>query len=162
MEDDSHHSMASCRSNNSLKSNVSFSSLEIRSYNVILGDAPTARGPPISLGWEYNAIDTKEYDVDQYETSRAARRSMAEMAISPMDRQWLLMNVAGCRRSEIKQAMKEAQGAMRQREKTKRGVKLGFVQPLEEAIEKARRRFAFGKKSPLVNGGEYRSGRGKK
>ena len=48
-----------------MKRNVSFSSLEIRSYNVTLGDAPTASGPPVTLSWEYNPT-SESYDVDRY------------------------------------------------------------------------------------------------
>ncbi len=54
-----------------MQHNVSFSSLEIRSYNVTLGDAPTSNGPPISLSWEYDPSATEEYHVDYYENYRA-------------------------------------------------------------------------------------------
>lgn len=141
-----------CRSDKSAKRNVSFSSLEIRSYGVTLGDAPTARGPPVSLGWDYDAGGIREYDVDHYETYRAAeapRRSVAELSISPMDRYWLLVNEAGCRRDEIQRAMNDAKRVLRQRERTRKGVKLRFVPPMEEVLEKATRRLSFGKKSDL-------------
>jgi len=36
---------------NKMRRNVSFGSLEIRSYPVTLGDAPTTNGPPVQLDW---------------------------------------------------------------------------------------------------------------
>jgi hypothetical protein len=50
-----------------LKQKVSFTSLEIRSYPITLGDAPTSNGPPVSLDWEHNPQSTQVYKIDSYE-----------------------------------------------------------------------------------------------
>ena len=124
-----------------VKRNVSFSSLEIRSYRITLGDAPTAHGPAVGLDWEYDLGATEEHRVDDYEADRAdRRRSRGEMRMPPAHRQWLLMREAGCTREEIQAATEEARRVARGREKTARGVKLGFVQPMEMAMESTKRR----------------------
>eukprot|EP00984_Skeletonema_dohrnii_P025504 scaffold14689_cov139-Skeletonema_dohrnii-CCMP3373.AAC.1 len=45
---------------------VCFTSLEIRSYGVTLGNAPTFYGPPVSLvlDWDYDPAETETYEVD--------------------------------------------------------------------------------------------------
>eukprot|EP00581_Thalassiosira_minuscula_P030754 CAMPEP_0183764932 /NCGR_PEP_ID=MMETSP0739-20130205/10608_1 /TAXON_ID=385413 /ORGANISM="Thalassiosira miniscula, Strain CCMP1093" /LENGTH=429 /DNA_ID=CAMNT_0026003531 /DNA_START=332 /DNA_END=1621 /DNA_ORIENTATION=+ len=139
-------SAESSKSNN-MKRNVSFSSLEIRSYNVTLGDAPTSNGPAVSLDWEYDPSATASYCIDKYEefrTDEAPRRSKQEMIMPPMHRQYLLMREAGFTRSQIQQAMEEAKRVARGRQKTVRNVRLGIT-PVEEKLEKAKRKI-FGKK----------------
>jgi len=42
---------------NKMRRNVSFGSLEIRSYPVTLGDAPTTNGPPVQLDWVRGVLD---------------------------------------------------------------------------------------------------------
>ena len=121
-----------------MKRNVSFSNLEIRSYDVTLGDAPTQNGPPISLDWNYDPDATEEFDIDHYENIRHyTRRSRSEMVMPPSYRQYLLMREAGFNRNEIRNAMEEAKRTARQRERTVRGLKW---QPAEEMVEKARRK----------------------
>lgn len=130
-------------SSNNLKRNVSFSSLEIRSYNVTLGTAPTACGPPVTLDWEYDPSATEQHSLEQYEayrSSEAPRRSKREMLMPPMHRHYLLMREAGCTKSEIKEATEEAKRVGRQRENTVRGLRFGFMQPMEEVLEKTKRK----------------------
>jgi len=143
--DDSIHSAQS--NSNNMKRNVSFSSLEIRTYNVTLGDAPTSNGPPVSLGWDYDPDATVEQSIDHYENYRAEapRRNKHEMLMPAAHREYLLMREAGFSRGEIKVAMYEAQRTAKQREKTLKGVMLG-LQPVQEVLEKTKRRLAFGKK----------------
>lgn len=143
---DTNHSMESNHSgtfSNASKRNVSFSSLEIRSYNVTLGDAPTSCGPPISLDWEYDPTRTAEYDIDHYEnfrTDEAPRRNRKEMLMPANHRQYLLMREAGFTRGEINAAMEEAKRVAKRRAKTVKGVRLG-LQPVEEVLESTRRKF---------------------
>lgn len=128
--------------------NVSFSSLEIRSYNVTIGDAPTSNGPAVALSWDYDPSATEEHEIDHYETYRtdeAPRRNKQEMLMPPAHRQYLLMREMGFSRAEIKEAMEEAKRVARQRQKTVKGIRMG-LQPMEEALEKTRRRFSFKKK----------------
>ncbi len=76
-----------------MKRNVSFSSLEIRLYNITLGNAPTLNGAPISLDWEYDPSETVNIDIDSYEQYRCVtpdnpdpqnpRRSKGELYMLP-------------------------------------------------------------------------------
>ena len=135
-EDSSQHSM---------KRNVSFSNLEIRSYGVTLGDCPTLSGPPISLDYKDDP-QTQVHDVEIYEQLRSVtpenpsplnpRRYGDELFIHPSRRQYLLMRDAGFSRMQIKQATEEAQRAAMERKKgAKRSVRL------DEMLEKANSRF---------------------
>jgi hypothetical protein len=114
MDDYSRHSMDHPR--NSMKRNVCFSNLEIRSYNITLGTAPTRNGPPISLDWDYDPAETATYEVDAYEHYRHPRRTKIELLMPPSHREDLLRD-AGFSRNQIKLAKEEAQLALKQREK---------------------------------------------
>lgn len=60
----------SCLSSTSKK--VTFKSLEIRSYPIILGDNPNcSHGPPIQIDWE--PFRTKKFSIDEYEARRKSR-----------------------------------------------------------------------------------------
>ncbi len=109
MLDDSHRSIKQNR-------NVRFSQLEIRSYDITLGDSPTPRGPPISLGWSYDPSATETYDVDEYEQHRHRRRTKLELVMPPVHRECLMQN-AGFSRNEMKVVMEEARKVAKQRSK---------------------------------------------
>ena len=125
---------------NSMKRNVSFSSLEIRQYNVTLGDAPCSNA--ISLDWKYDPTATEQHNIDQYEqyrTDEAPRRVRSELVMTPAHRKYLLMREAGFSRHEINAAMKEARRVAKQREQTARYVRRGY-QPYEEMLERTKRK----------------------
>lgn len=141
------------KNSNGMKRNVSFSSLEIRSYNITLGDAPTSYGPPVQLDWEYDPSATTSYDIDNYEmyrTDEAPRRNRQEMLMPPMQRQYLLMREHGFTRGQIKTAMDEAKRVAKQREKTVKLGLYGFVEPMEEVLEKTRRMMMMKKKKRIT------------
>lgn len=140
--------LSSSQHSNSIKRNVSFSNLEIRTYGVTLGDTPTLSGPPISLDWKYDPQATQVHEIENYEQLRSVtaenptpvnpRRSGDELFIPPSSRHYLLMRDAGFSRMQIKSATEEAQRAAKEREKgAKRSVRL------DEMLEKA-------------NGGKFR------
>jgi hypothetical protein len=75
------------------KKSVSFSSLEIREYEVVIGDHPCCtRGVPLSLGWEYS--DAGRLNVDDYEEARSPRRSRVDLRTSSEERCEILSDVA--------------------------------------------------------------------
>lgn len=120
---------------NKLKRNVSFSSLEIRSYNVTLGDAATSNGPPVSLDWQYDP-QSQVIEIDTYENHKTPR-SRQELVMPASHRKYLLMREAGFTRSEIQRAIDEAKMTAKRRERTKKTLHL---QPLEEALEGTKRK----------------------
>lgn len=109
LDDSAHRSMKRNR-------NVRFSHLEIRSYGITLGDSPTPRGPPISLGWSYDPSATETYAVDEYEQNRHRRRTKIELVMPPSHREYLIQD-AGFSRHEMKVVMEEAQKVAKQRNK---------------------------------------------
>jgi hypothetical protein len=130
-------SSTSVNTNKPMKRNVSFTSLEIRSYNITLGDAPTLNGPPISLDWDHSAPET--HRIDAYEEARTdRRRSKHEMLMPPSHRRYLLMREAGFPRGEIQKAVEEAKRVAENRRRTRKNVKL---QPVEEILESGKRKF---------------------
>jgi hypothetical protein len=101
-------------SSGSLKRNVSFSSLEIREYNIALSDHPSCSyGPPIQLGWDYRA--KKPVEVEDYEENRKPRRATHEMVLSYNARRYLLLKRAGYSDEELKGAMMEVERVKRER-----------------------------------------------
>jgi hypothetical protein len=64
---------------------VSFDCLEIREYNVTVGDHPCCTsGFPLTLDWDY--AEGSIVSLDEYEESRCPRRSRAELKIAPDQR----------------------------------------------------------------------------
>jgi hypothetical protein len=112
--------------------NFCFSTVEIRSYGVTLGETPTLRGPPITLDWSYDAAETQLHDVDTYEYLRTTtpenptppnpRRTMSELVIPSSHREYRLMQ-AGFSRVQIKVVMEEAQRSAKLRQDTARSFK---------------------------------------
>eukprot|EP00984_Skeletonema_dohrnii_P020197 scaffold9773_cov131-Skeletonema_dohrnii-CCMP3373.AAC.2 len=134
--------MKKSTSKSSLKrssSNVSFGELEIRSYNMTVGDAPTPNGVPLSLDWEHDPEATVAVDVDTYEKNRGTRRNKQEMFVPNQYRVYLLMRDAGLSRREIKLAIDKSQRDFKNRQKTVKNLKM---QPVEEAMEKTKRSFS--------------------
>mmetsp|Transcript_3855 Transcript_3855/g.8231 ORF Transcript_3855/g.8231 Transcript_3855/m.8231 type:complete len:245 (+) Transcript_3855:87-821(+) len=127
MVDDSHRSM---------KRNVCFSNLEIRSYDITLGDSPTMRGPPISLGWKYDPKETETYEVDAYEQHRNPRRTKIELVMPPAYREDRMQD-AGFSRFEMKQVMEEAQKVAKQRKKNMQTITNKRSLGLDEILGKA-------------------------
>lgn len=121
---------------NKMKRNVSFTSLEIRSYNVTLGDAATSSGPPVSLDWQYDP-QPQVIEIESYENHKT-HRCREELVMPASDRKYLLMREAGFTRSEIQKAIDEAKRTAKRREWTKKNLHL---QPVEEALESTKRRF---------------------
>jgi len=149
--DDTNHSIESAEdkeddaNKTTIKRNISFASVEIRSYNVTLGNAPTQNGPPVTLDWDYDPTATKELCLEEYEADRSGnRRQKHEMHMPKSHREYLLMREAGFSRRDIEDAMNEAKRCARQRAKTAR--KSVKILQMEEALEKAKRTLSFRKK----------------
>jgi len=64
----SNHSSATSSNKSRHKRCVTFTNIQIREYNTILGDHPCCQsGPPLALGWEFNTQDEVVIDIDDYE-----------------------------------------------------------------------------------------------
>mmetsp|Transcript_27814 Transcript_27814/g.39088 ORF Transcript_27814/g.39088 Transcript_27814/m.39088 type:complete len:229 (+) Transcript_27814:32-718(+) len=99
--------------------NVSFDQIQVREYEITLGDNPAVRqGVPISIGWNYVKQRTKS--VDDYETHRPSesRRSYKDLQIKPQERRCTLVNEWSISKEHVKQAMQEVKVIQRQRRET--------------------------------------------
>lgn len=95
------------KTNPNMKRNVSFTSLEVREYEITLGDHPAvSNGPPIGLSWSYN--EAERVDLDLFEATRGPRRSRHQMVMGSNLRRKILRDSAGFSNSEIKNATMEA------------------------------------------------------
>jgi len=100
-------------------SKISFSTLEIREYNITLGDNPGgSEGPPISLDWEYNKGRTQVLTLEDYERKRAPRRSIEQLHLPAKKRSWRLLQENTVSFREMEKAAKAAEFIRKQRRKS--------------------------------------------
>jgi len=80
-----------CEDHQTSTKTVSFSTIQIREYDLVLGDHPyCSNGVPTCLGWHH--IELKADDLDHYECGRGARKSSSQFRISATARKDLLTN----------------------------------------------------------------------
>eukprot|EP00986_Skeletonema_menzelii_P011138 scaffold5669_cov144-Skeletonema_menzelii.AAC.1 len=83
------HSITSNQTSKQHKRCVTFTNIQIREYNTILGDHPCCQsGPPLALGWEYKH-EEMVIDIDDYD-DEARRRSKDELRLNCEDRREIL------------------------------------------------------------------------
>lgn len=83
------HSSTSNQTSKQHKRCVTFTNIQIREYNTILGDHPCCQsGPPLALGWEYKHEEVV-IDIDDYD-DEARRRSKDELRLNCEDRREIL------------------------------------------------------------------------
>ena len=113
----------------SMKPNISFSTLEIREYNVTIGDNPGGyRGPPISLDWNYCPDSTVKMCIETYEEHRGQRRAKHEMYMPASIRMWTLTENLGYSMIEIMDASKAAESIRKDRAKSIKNKKIYDLQ----------------------------------
>lgn len=114
---------------------VRFEQIEIRNYDMILGDNPSCSyGPPVTLDWDYSK--NKPMSLDEYEKRRGQRRKTYQMQIPAVHRRRILEQ-SGYTPDEIEYMCKEMNTIKSQRERTK--MMLPFSK-LQEAAESAKRK----------------------
>ena len=116
--------------------NVSFNQLEIREYNMILGDHPSAQsGPPVQLSWDHDHYQT--IDLESYERGREPRRTRRNLKLSFEQRKDMLVD-SGFTLRDIEKAWSTAMQIRQQRYET---VMQGLVSTkLEEVWQSANRK----------------------
>lgn len=112
--------------NKNKKKSVTFGSVSVREYAIVLGDNPSvSRGAPISLGWDY--FSTSMIDLDEYEIERLTKRSMLfrhqgyhnNMMMNHLQRRTIL-RVLGYSDEEINDAAIEAKRTQARRKSSLR------------------------------------------
>uniref|UniRef100_A0A7S2P2M0 Uncharacterized protein n=1 Tax=Leptocylindrus danicus TaxID=163516 RepID=A0A7S2P2M0_9STRA len=122
-------------SGDKLQKSVSFTKLEIRQYELQLGDNPSVRkGPPISIGWDI--INSSEHDLETYEGSRGLRRSYEQLKINDADRKEMLKE-AGYSWNEVRSRMRQNNIIKRKRLNT--ATSTTFVEKMSERYQSFKR-----------------------
>jgi hypothetical protein len=110
-------SSSSSTSSNSSGS-VRFERVEIREYNIVVGDNPScSSGPPISLGWQY---DQKQQDLplDIYEEHRDGNRRISNQMKIPASLRHETLREWNISTKEIIKAQTECDAVKKQRSRT--------------------------------------------
>lgn len=139
--DDSAHSTMTSESTKS-SSKVSFTTIEIREYERIVGDHPEAKvGPPMAIGWAF--VEKEITTVEDFESERTASRK-GTRRMSSITRKNILTNVFEIPEEEIRMAEKEVQKIVSKRERTSKQGKV--AEKVEEKLQsigrKVRRTFS--------------------
>lgn len=121
----------------SKRSSVSFSTIEIRSYERVLGDNPScSHGPAVSIGWQYEP-DPITVQVDEFEYYRAGDRlDGTALVLGRCEREEMLEEL-GYARSAIADAVRTNVKVKNNRRQTVHNLP---VARLEEAFESAKRK----------------------
>ena len=115
---------------------VSWNQVEVRYYERIVTDNPAVQsGPAIGIGWRYKRGG--RVDVDYWEQSRGPQRQSAELVVPRHIRERVLRE-AGVTQREIAEMVRTVLKVKNQRKQTVNNLSASGV---EEAVEKARRRF---------------------
>lgn len=115
---------------------VHFRSVEIREYDMILGDHPSSHnGPPVTLDWEYN--EAISLPLDQYEFNHPPRRNILQMHLDGSHRAQILTNCDDYTDDEMLKAENDCKKIQKQRHSTIR--KLPFSK-MEEVTQSAGRK----------------------
>ena len=97
--------------------NVSFNKLQIREYDMTLGDHPSAvTGPPVQLSWDHKP--EKDIPLEEYERARQPRRNRRQLRLSYREREQVLFKERGFTPEEVNSAWMEALTIRKQRKET--------------------------------------------
>lgn len=87
------------------RKSVAFTTIEVRTYPIILGDNPSvSSGPPFTIDWDHQ--DVVQINLSDYEQLKPVKRTRKEIALTARAREsWL--RAEGYARSEIEEVGKE-------------------------------------------------------
>eukprot|EP00980_Cylindrotheca_fusiformis_P031046 scaffold25739_cov113-Cylindrotheca_fusiformis.AAC.2 len=90
---------------------VSFHSVEINEFPMILGDNPDCSGIPVQIGWQPHRVE--KLSLDTYEEQKPQPRKRPDLVLTPEKREAI---VAGTPQKEIRTAVHEANQIRRYRQ----------------------------------------------
>jgi len=123
--------------------NVSFSHLQVREYEVTLGDNPSvSSGAPLSLGWRYKPQEKiSSLEGDNYHTSLCygrVRRSMSELIMSNQERTTRLHVEANVSPSDLRHALLSTRAARLERKASLEELRNEVMKKKEDKLMKER------------------------
>ena len=120
---------------------VKFNSIQIRNYDITLGDNPSCKyGPPIALDWSY--IEMEPISIDSYEEKRRnPPRKKRQMLMQSRNRANLLKISAGVTDDELASVMDELRKIQKQRNMTRMTLPLMKLQDAAESASRKWQRF---------------------
>jgi len=134
---------------------VSFSHLQIRTYETILGDNPScSSGPPLSLGWKYDPSHCTA-SIDEYEAHQAhlygvapdgtPRRSCpVDLVLYRWEREDFLLK-AGYTRQELAERVRISNKTKLKRNQTVNNLQVAFIEEGVETVRRTLRRWVLKK-----------------
>lgn len=132
------------------KRTISFTNLEIREYDLTIGDNPSVSyGPPVQLSWQYSQGETR--DLEDYESQKMMDRSRGRRSCCVENISWAkreaMLKRQGFSQHDIDAKVKEVNKIKQRRSVTRALVATGRT---EEALESAGRKLKrfFGSSSP--------------
>lgn len=78
---------------------VSFSTVEVREYDQVVGDHTDLIGPPLSIGWKYRKY--LSMPLSEYEENKPPQRAQMEFLITPTGRRQILIKNWGYTSQEL-------------------------------------------------------------
>ena len=112
---------------------VKFESIQVRNYNITLGDNPScAFGPPISLDWDYDEKDPIPLDLYEGLKTQPPRKTH-QMIMLSLIRSNLLREQAGVTDDEIEIVVKQMHHIQKERNRTKMGLPFSKLQEIAES-----------------------------
>jgi len=137
--------------------NVSFSHLQVREYEVTLGDNPSvSSGVPVSLGWRYNPQEkfSSLRDKDMGDRAIPRGRSMGELRLSNRERQPRLLRHCGSEISiqDMNDALRATEEAQHERRESHHELKNERAQEEERQVTRERRQMRQ-RRTGIVDGG---------
>ena len=122
------------------KRTISFTNLEIREYDLTIGDNPSVSyGPPVQLSWQYSQGETR--DLEDYESQKMLDRSRGRRSRRVENMSWAkreaMLKRQGFSQDDIQAKVKEVNKVKQGRSVTRALVVTGRT---EEALESAGRK----------------------
>ena len=111
---------------------VSFSSVEVRQYERILGDNPAcSTGPPLTIGWKFDESKTMNMSVDDYEYDHGLNRDDTAMVLSRQAREEMLLELG----YSLKEMAMSVRKNIRLKNRRRQTVNNLSVMKVEEMVE---------------------------
>jgi len=138
------HPQHKCRQPKKKKS-VSFSSLQVRTYETILGDNPScSTGPALGLGWRYDPSQLNA-SIDEYERRHKHSDSQPEdLVLHRYEREAILLNT-GYTRHDLAESVRGITKVKNRRRQTVHNLPVAWLEERAEAGRRVLKRWILNK-----------------